>query len=50
MEGAARKWSRSMAIIIQFYVPRRFHKKLRWIPLDLRGRVIEFPLRVRKTA
>lgn len=39
-----------MAIIIEFYVPRRFQRKVKWIPMELRGRVIEFPVRARKTA
>ena len=39
-----------MAVIIEFYIPNRFHRKLKWIPLELRGRVIEFPVRTRKTA
>ncbi len=39
-----------MAVIIEFYIPSRFHKALRWIPLQLRGRVIEFRLPARKTA
>ena len=39
-----------MAVIIKFYIPTRFRKKVKWIPLELRGRVIEFPVRARKTA
>jgi hypothetical protein len=50
MKGVGAKWSCPMAIIIQFYIPSRFHKKDRWIPLLDRGRVIEFVPRVRKTA
>lgn len=38
-----------MAKIIEFYVPARFHKKVKWVPPVDRGKVIEFCL-VRKTA
>jgi hypothetical protein len=39
-----------MALIIEFYIPTRFHKKVKYIPLELRGQVIVLPLRARKTA
>lgn len=39
-----------MAKVIEFYIPERFHKKVKWIPLELRGKVIEFPPEVRKSA
>jgi hypothetical protein len=50
MKGVVWKWSRPMAVIIPFYIPRRFHKKDKWIPLELRGRILEFVRRVRRTA
>lgn len=34
----------------RIYIPKRFHRKVKWVPLELRGRVIEFPVRARKTA
>jgi hypothetical protein len=40
----------SMAVIIEFYIPSRFHKKEKWIPLELRGRVIAFFRRVKRIA
>jgi hypothetical protein len=40
----------AMAQVIQFYVPDRFRKKAKWIPASLRGKVIEFPTPVKKTA
>jgi len=33
-----------MAKIIEFYIPERFQKKVRWVPELQRGKVIEFPL------
>jgi hypothetical protein len=35
-----------MAVIIPFYIPSSFHKKDRWIPLEQRGRIIEFVRRI----
>jgi hypothetical protein len=33
-----------MAQLIQFYIPTSFKSpKTRWMPLDQRGKVIEFP-------
>jgi hypothetical protein len=39
-----------MAKIIAFYVPARFHKKVKWVPPEDRGKVIEFFVPIRKTA
>ena len=33
-----------MAKVIEFYIPKNFHKSQRWIAQDERGRVIEFSL------
>jgi hypothetical protein len=33
-----------MSEIIEFYVPQRFQKHLKWVPELERGKVIEFPL------
>jgi hypothetical protein len=41
---------RAMAQVIEFYIPARFHKKLKWVPPEERGKVIEFPAEVRKSA
>ena len=32
-----------MAKIIEFYIPQRFQKKVRWVPELQLGRLIEFP-------
>jgi len=39
-----------MAQVIEFYVPDRFHKKVKWVPPEKRGKVLEFPAEVKKTA
>jgi hypothetical protein len=39
-----------MAQVIKFYVPDRFRKKVRWVPPDQRGKVIEFPADIKKSA
>jgi predicted phosphatase len=40
----------SMAKIIEFYVPDPFPRKVKWVPSEQRGRVIEFPKSVKKSA
>ena len=37
-----------MAQVIEFYIPRRFKPKVKWIPLEQRGRFIAFPDRLEK--
>jgi hypothetical protein len=39
-----------MAQVIEFYIPARFHKKVKWIPPEQRGKVIDFPAEIRKSA
>jgi hypothetical protein len=39
-----------MAQVIEFYIPVKFQKKGKWIPTEERGKVIEFPVAVKKTA
>ncbi len=39
-----------MAQVIEFYVPDRFRKKVRWVPAEQRGKVLEFPAPVKKSA
>jgi hypothetical protein len=39
-----------MARVIEFYVPTRFRKKVSWVPLTERGKVIEFPAEIKKSA
>lgn len=39
-----------MAQVIEFYVPASFHRKGKWVPKEARGKVLEFPAAVKKTA
>lgn len=39
-----------MAKVIEFYVPVRFRKPVKWVPQQQRGRVLEFPLAQKRTA
>jgi hypothetical protein len=39
-----------MAQVIEFYVPARFHKKVKWIPREQRGKMIKFPANLEKSA
>jgi len=39
-----------MAKVIEFYVPARFRKPVKWVPENERGRILEFPVIQKKTA
>jgi hypothetical protein len=39
-----------MAQVIEFYIPSRFKAKVKWIPLEQRGKVIAFPIDFKKSA
>jgi hypothetical protein len=39
-----------MAKVIEFYIPQRFRKISKWLPPNERGRLLEFPVAVRKSA
>ena len=40
-----------MAQVIEFYVPAQFQKKMsKWVPQEQRGKVLEFPAAIKKTA
>lgn len=39
-----------MALIIEFYIPKRFRKLMKWTPENQRGKVIEFPPQAKKSA
>jgi len=42
--------SRLMAQVIEYYVPDRFKKKVKWIPQEERGKLIDFPADEKKSA
>ena len=39
-----------MTNVIEFYIPVRFRKPMKWVPQPERGRVLEFPLAQKRTA
>ena len=39
-----------MAKVIEFYVPARFRKAVKWVPQQQRGRVLEFAAPQKRTA
>jgi hypothetical protein len=39
-----------MARVIEFYIPPRLHKQVKWIPLLDRGKVVEFRPAISKSA
>jgi hypothetical protein len=39
-----------MARVIEFYVPAGFHKPVKWIPPADRGKVLDFPAAIQKSA
>jgi hypothetical protein len=39
-----------MATVIEFYVPIRFRKTMKWVPTLDRGKIIEFCPQTRKSA
>jgi hypothetical protein len=41
---------RIVAKVIEFYIPTKFAKRVKWIPAQQRGKVIEFCLPTKKSA
>jgi len=39
-----------MAKVIEFHIPVKFQKKVKWVPSEERGRLIEFPIVIKKSA
>jgi hypothetical protein len=39
-----------MAKVIEFYVPTRFRKRMKWVPVIDRGKILEFHPQTRKSA
>jgi hypothetical protein len=39
-----------MAQVIEFYIPARFKTRVRWVPLEQRGKVIAFPSELKESA
>ena len=39
-----------MAKIIEFYIPNNFRKRVKWVSPEWRGKIIEFPSLMKKSA
>lgn len=39
-----------MAKVIEFYVPSRFRKAVKWVPQQQRGQLLELPVAQKRTA
>jgi hypothetical protein len=39
-----------VAKLIEFYIPSTFRNPVKWVPLDQRGKLIEFSLLVKTSA
>jgi hypothetical protein len=48
--GAMKCFGGHMAKLIEFYIPQSFRKASKWFPPAERGKVLAFPLAVRKSA
>jgi hypothetical protein len=48
--GAMKYFGGHMAKIIEFYIPQSFRKVSKWVPAAQCGKVLAFPLAVRKSA
>ena len=40
----------TVAKIIEFYIPNNFRKSVKWVAPEQRGKIIEFPPQVKKSA
>jgi hypothetical protein len=51
-ESKSRKTRQEIIVakITEFYIPNSFRKKVTWVSLAQRGKVIEFSLRIKKSA
>ncbi len=39
-----------MAQVIEFYIPTRFKPKVKWVPAEQRGKILLFPVDLKKSA
>jgi len=45
-----RRQRRTVAKVIEFYIPNNFRKKLKWISPELRGKIVQFAPPAKKSA
>jgi len=39
-----------VAKVIEFYIPNSFRKNVKWVSPEQRGKIIEFPAEIKKSA
>jgi hypothetical protein len=39
-----------MAQVIEFYIPARFQRRVKWVPPAQRGKILQFPGELKKSA
>ena len=40
----------TVAKVIEFYIPDNSRKSMKWVPPELRGKIIEFASQIKKSA
>jgi len=50
IEGSSGSENGGMARVIEFYIPTNFHNEPGRVPAELRGKIIPFPVPIRKSA
>ena len=48
--GLEEKVGMTMGKIIEFYIPNNFRKRVKWVSPERRGKIIEFPSQMKKSA
>jgi hypothetical protein len=48
--GIEEKAGMTVAKVIEFYIPNNFRKSLKWVSPEQRGKIIEFPAQIKKSA
>jgi hypothetical protein len=48
--GLEEKAGMKMAKVIEFYIPNNFRKRVKWVSPEQRGKIIEFPSQMKKSA
>jgi hypothetical protein len=48
--GLEEKPGMTVAKVIEFYIPNNFRNRVKWVSPELRGKIIEFPSEMKKSA
>jgi hypothetical protein len=48
--GLEEKAGMTVAKVIEFYIPNNFRKRVKWVSPERRGKIIEFPSQMKKSA